>query len=104
SYVRRQYEIDPRSFGLAAAEPADLAGGSAELNAELLRSVFAGERGPRRDFALLNSAAALVVGGAVDDLGAGLDLAGSLIDDGSVAGTLDELIRVSSEAAQGEQG
>ena len=104
SYVRRQYEIDPRSFGLAAAEPADLVGGSAELNAELLRSVFAGERGPRRDFAILNAAAALVVGGAVDDLASGLELAGSLIDDGSVAGTLDELIRVSSEAAQGEQG
>ena len=53
---------------------------------------------------MLNAAASLVVVGRVPDLAAGLVLAGEVIDAGRAASVLDELIRVSGEAAAQEQG
>ena len=41
----------------------------------MIRTVFDGERGPRRDAVILNAAAALLVGAAVDDFEAGIELA-----------------------------
>ena len=38
-------------------------------------TVLAGEKGPRRDLAVLNAAAALVVAGLAADLGAGVEMA-----------------------------
>ena len=104
-YERATYEIDSVDLGLARAVPADLRGGTADENAAALKDVFAGEPGPRRDFAVLNAAGGLVVAGAAADLRSGVALAGSLIDDGAATKSLDGLIRVSREVRdQGEQG
>ena len=62
------YEITPEDLGISRASPGDLAGGSAETNAAILRRVLHGEPGPRLDVVLLNAAAAIVAGGAADDL------------------------------------
>jgi anthranilate phosphoribosyltransferase len=97
-YERSTYEVDALELGLARAALEDLKGGSSQRNAELLRAVFEGERGPRRDFVLLNAAAALVVAERVTGLADGLELAASLVDDGSATATLEGLIRVSVEA------
>ncbi|MGH9205646.1 MAG: anthranilate phosphoribosyltransferase, partial [Acidimicrobiales bacterium] len=73
-------------------------GGDVEFNAEATRRVLAGEKGPHRQIVALNAAAALVVSGRVVDLGEGLELAQSTLDEGSAARVLDELISVSNEA------
>lgn len=106
SFARREYEVDASSLGLAPAARADLLGGSAESNAAVVRSVFAGEKGAKRDFLLLNAAAGLVVAGTAGSLEEGLERAAALIDDGSAAATLDHLVRASQEAAsaEGERG
>jgi anthranilate phosphoribosyltransferase len=98
-YRRRSYEVDPRALGLAPAQLSDLRGGAPALNAELVRSVLAGEAGARREFVLLNSGAALVVAGLTDDLASGIELAAAVLDSGAVATTLERLVAASLAAA-----
>ena len=96
------YRVDPAEYGLARASLDDLRGGDASVNAEAIRRVVAGGASPHRDIALLNAGAALAVIGRVDDLGAGIELAAALIDDGAAAAVLDEFVRVTCEAAADE--
>jgi anthranilate phosphoribosyltransferase len=83
--------IDPAELGIARAAPADLRGGDAQRNAEIVRGVLAGERGPCRDIVCVNAAAALLVARAAADLAAGLRLAGESIDSGAARERLEKL-------------
>src|ERR1700680_4450093 len=67
----RTFEIAPEEVGLRRVSPEDLRGGDAQSNAEALADVLKGKKGPYRDVALLNAAAALIVAGRADDLKAG---------------------------------
>jgi anthranilate phosphoribosyltransferase len=96
----RVYDVDPTDYGIPHAEPGALAGGDAAGNAAATHQVFAGGRGPVRDIVTLNAAAALLAGGAVDDLGAGVELARAVIDDGRAAATLEAFVRVSVAARE----
>ena len=79
-----EYTITPESFGLQRAPLSALEGGEASDNALILRSIFAGETGPRRDVVLLNAAAVLVVAGLASDIASGIPLAAQTIDSGAV--------------------
>ena len=84
--------VDAAALGLSPAPLRALAGGQdAGANAAILRAIFAGERGPRRDVVLLNAAAVLFVAEAAPDLAAGVRMAGEAIDSGAV---LDLLARL----------
>jgi anthranilate phosphoribosyltransferase len=96
----RQFTIDPAQLGLQVATPDDLRGGDPDENAAVIRRVLGGERGPHRDIVVLNAAAGLVVGGAVADIAAGIDLAAAAIDDGRAQSALDALVRVSQAHAE----
>lgn len=93
-------EVDPEKLGLARVEKSALAGGDAAGNAQVVHRVLAGQRGPVRDVAMLNAAAALVVAGLADDLDAGLDLAASSLDGGKAAAALEALVRTSVAARE----
>lgn len=80
------------SVGLAPALPEDIAGGDADTNARIARSVFAGEAGPHRDMVVLNAAAALVVAGLAGDLSEAVPLAADAIDDGHAEAKLSALV------------
>ena len=84
-------EITPEELGLPQARLADLAVGSPRESADVVRAVFSGEPGPRRDHALLNAAAALVVSGLADSLPRGLQSAAAAVDDGRARRTLQHL-------------
>jgi anthranilate phosphoribosyltransferase len=86
----RRFTVVPEDAGLERSNDA-LAGGSAEENAAILRSIFAGERGPRRDIVLLNAAAVLLVSDLSPDLRAGAEAAAKAIDSGAVEGVLEKL-------------
>lgn len=86
--------LDPRDYGVELADADELKGGSAGENAAITRAVLAGDRGPRRDIVLLNSGAAIYVGGKAKTLADGIDLAEESIDSGAAAGKLDELIKL----------
>src|ERR1700733_12881643 len=64
----RSYEIEPEEFGMRRGTLAEIAGGDATENAAIIRAVLAGEKSPRRDVVLLNSAAALVAAGRADHI------------------------------------
>jgi anthranilate phosphoribosyltransferase len=67
----------------------------------LARAVLAGEPGAIRDIVVANAAAGLWVGGAVDELAAGVELAAAAIDDGRASATLERLVQVSNAAVSG---
>ena len=90
------FEIAPEDVGLSRAKPEALRGGDADHNAKALMDVLTGKRGPYRDVALLNAAAALVVAGKAADLKTGVALAQKSIDAGEAEGSLGRLIAVSN--------
>ena len=91
----RVFEVTPEDAGLPRASLDDLRGGDAEHNAEAIRAVLAGVRGPYRDAVVLAAAGALVVAGKASDLRSGVALAAEAIDSGRAATALEQLVRIS---------
>ncbi len=91
----RIWKFLPEDAGLKRAPVSALAGGDAEENAAILRAVFAGEIGPRRDIVLVNAAAALMAGGIATDFRSGIERAALAIDSGAVERTLAALVEFS---------
>jgi len=94
--------LDPRDLGLPLAQPADLRGGDPTTNAGLARRVLDGHHGPHRDIVVLNAGAALVVGGAVPSIEAGMVVAAAALDDGRASAALDRLRACSLAAVEGD--
>jgi anthranilate phosphoribosyltransferase len=92
----KRWMIDPAALGLPEASVADVAGGSAEENAALVREVLAGTKGFRRDIVALNAAAGLMAADRAPDIEAGLAQALEAIDDGGATEALEQLISVSN--------
>jgi anthranilate phosphoribosyltransferase len=87
--------IHPAQFGLAKATPADLQGGDAGENAEIIRHVFEGRKGPGRDIVLLNAGAGLLVAGNASSVSEGISRAAAAIDSGAARETLDRMVQSS---------
>lgn len=85
------FEVHPEEFGLNCASLEQLRGGSPEENAQILRDIFRGERGPKRDVVLLNASAALVVGGKARDFKEGVEFAEAAIDSGGALRVLESM-------------
>jgi anthranilate phosphoribosyltransferase len=92
----RTFEVTPEDAGLSRGKPEALRGGDAQQNADALLDVLKGKRGPFRDVAVLNAAAALIVAGKAKDLKQGAALATKSIETGEAEGRLDRLIAVSN--------
>lgn len=93
----RSYSLDPLELGLEYCTPADLKGGDPGENAEIIRRILSGEKGPRRDIVVLNAAAAIVAAGVASDFQGGMALARAAIDSGSALARLESLIRAGKE-------
>lgn len=91
-----EHTVDSTALGLPRSVAADLRGGDAARNAEIVTAVLAGIPGPPRDIVVLNAAAGLVAAGRAEDLGAGMALAAAAIDDGSAREALESLRSVAS--------
>jgi anthranilate phosphoribosyltransferase len=92
----REYTVDSTSLGLPRSMAADLKGGDAARNAEIVTAVLAGAPGPQRDIVVLNAAAGLVAAGKAEDLGTGMAQAAVAIDDGSARDALESLRTVAT--------
>jgi anthranilate phosphoribosyltransferase len=92
--VVRIYSVTPEEFGLDRAPLDAIAGGDAARNAELIRSVLAGEKGPPRDIVIANAAAAIVASGRAADFLEGAQFAAASIDSGEALKKLDALIKL----------
>ena len=94
-----QFDVSPEDAGLPRASAKDLEGGDAEENADAIRRLFAGDKGPYRDIVVFNAAASLIVAGFADDLKQGAAMAGAAIDEGKAQAALDGLIKITNSAA-----
>ncbi len=94
-----EWFVEPSQFGIAPADLESVAGGTPEENADAVRSVLAGDLGPRRDLTLLNAAAAIYVGGLAVDLSEGVAKAAEAIDSGAAGNVLGRLIAATAAAA-----
>jgi anthranilate phosphoribosyltransferase len=91
--VVSQHRLDSEELGLARSVPADLKGGDAPYNAEVVHRVVGGELGPVRDAVLLNAAAAIAAydvsdGLVVTRIADGLQRAVASIDSGAAEAKL----------------
>lgn len=91
----RGWTIDPHTHGFTLVPSTALAGGDAEHNARIARSVLGGEPGPYRDVVVLNAAAALLAADRAGSLEEGVALAKRAIDEGAAARKLEEVAAVS---------
>lgn len=82
-------EIAPLDAGLMPHELEGLRGGDAVFNAAALQRLLLGEPGAYRDAVLLNSAAALIVAGQVEDWLEGVEEAAEALDKGLAKALLD---------------
>jgi anthranilate phosphoribosyltransferase len=84
------FELRPEDFGVDAVALEALRGGDANENADIIRRVLGGERGPARIAVVINAAAALCVAGVAADPKAAAQRAADALDSGAAAGTLAE--------------
>jgi anthranilate phosphoribosyltransferase len=65
----KTYQLEPTDLGFKRRKPEELKGGNATKNAEILLSVLRGEeREAKREVAVLNAAAGILVAGAAGDM------------------------------------
>jgi anthranilate phosphoribosyltransferase len=84
--------FNPEEVGIQKRNLEDIKGGTAKQNAVHLLNVLDGKPGPRRDIALINAAAALVVAHRAEDMAEGVTLAAQSLDSGAARRKLDEYL------------
>ena len=89
--------LDPHQFGFEYCKPEDLIGGDPALNAQIARSILSGDKGPKRDIVLLNSAVCLYMSYNNITLRECVKLAAKTIDSGKAMEQLNSFIRLSNE-------
>ena len=92
----RSYTITPEQFGFERCSKADLEGGDTAENARILKAVLGGEKGAKRNAAVLNAAAALYISGKYVSIEASVKVAEDVIDSGKALLKLNEFIRLSN--------
>jgi len=93
----KTFQITPEQFGLNRASPESIKGGNARQNAQIIREILSGEKGPRRDVVVLNAAAAFVAAGLDNDFDSGMERARDSIDSGRAKEKLDSLVRFTQQ-------
>ncbi|NQX17724.1 anthranilate phosphoribosyltransferase [Rathayibacter sp. VKM Ac-2857] len=98
-----EHDLDPRDLGIPRASIDQLRGRDAAYNAQVVRSVLAGEEGPVRDIVLLNAAAGLIAFDLARDPGlirtaildrfrSALGRAADAVDSGAATAKLDQWV------------
>lgn len=95
----KTYTISPKQFGISPSTKKDLLGNDATENAKIIRRILNGEKGPKRNIIILNSAFALYLAGTVNKIKSGITLAEESIDSGQALKVLNDLILESKKYA-----
>lgn len=88
-----KYSLNSENFGLSPCRLEDMVGGGAKENAVIAKKILAGEKGPKRDIVLANTAAALYLAEKGESLRECANLAAETIDSGKASQKLDEFIK-----------
>lgn len=89
--------LDPRQFGFDYCKPEDLEGGDPAHNAEIARAILNGEKEPKRDIVLLNSAVCLYMTYNNITMKECVRLAAETIDSGRAMEQLNRFIKLTNE-------
>jgi anthranilate phosphoribosyltransferase len=95
--IVKTYFITPENLGFEKAQKDDLTGGNAQDNVGITMGILNGEKGPKRDIVLMNSAAALVAGDKAGNFNEGVEMASTAIDSGAAVKKLEEVKEVSNK-------
>ena len=88
----RSFTVTPENLGLSPASIEELGGGDKEQNARIIRSLFDGDAGPKRNALLANAGAALYAADKVESIRDGVALAAKTIDGGAARKTLQQYV------------
>jgi len=94
-----RYTVSPEEVSLRLAAAEEIPGGDPAENADVARRIFDGERGPARELAVLNAAAAIYAGGEASSLAEGVEAAQEAIDSGAVGETVERFLAATRELA-----
>jgi anthranilate phosphoribosyltransferase len=86
------FQMMPEEYDLNRANLEDIVGGDAKENANIVRHILGGAKGPKRDMVLLNASAAFVAAGLCDNFNEGIRIAADSIDSGKASDKLNQLI------------
>jgi anthranilate phosphoribosyltransferase len=95
------WKLEPADFGVSYARLPDLQVNSVDEAADAIRLILAGEKGPRRDIAVLNAAVAILIAGEAFSVEDGLEMAARAIDSGKAEKTLAGIIAISNSDIPG---
>ncbi|WP_033166158.1 anthranilate phosphoribosyltransferase [Clostridium sp. KNHs205] len=90
------YVLEPEQFGLNKCKKEDLVGGGPSENAEIAKAILAGEKGPKRDAVVLNTAACIYIVKDNISFKEAVKLAEDTIDSGKAMRQLEEFISLSN--------
>lgn len=90
-------EFHPEDVGIRTAHARDIAGGDPLFNAGIIRDIFNGEKGPKRDVVVINAAAAFVASGRAPDMLQGVKEAEHAIDEGYARHALERAVLLSQQ-------
>jgi anthranilate phosphoribosyltransferase len=99
----RRFTLAPEDVGLARAPLAELLGGDAQRNADIVTEVLDGAAGPRLDVVLLNAGAALYTAEAAVSIAEGVELARTAVATGAARAKLDALRETTQALAAGSR-
>jgi anthranilate phosphoribosyltransferase len=94
------FSVSPGELGVEPAPFDSLRAGRPERNAEIARSVLAGEKCAERSLTLLNAGAAIYVGGRAGSIRDGVQMAAQAIDSGAAGDVLDRYVKRTRELAR----
>ncbi|SEK95166.1 anthranilate phosphoribosyltransferase [Carnobacterium iners] len=93
----KTYDINPEELGFTLRKKEDLVGGTPKENAAITLGILNGEKGPKRDTVVLNSAAALYLSKDDLTLQEAIHEIEYIIDSGKALKKLNDFIRLSNE-------
>lgn len=87
------FYVTPEDFGMTRVAPEALLGGNVRQNADIVKSILEGQKGPKRDLVILNVAAAFWGYGLDGSIQQGIERASQLIDSGAALNKFEALVR-----------
>lgn len=88
----KTFDLTPEEVGFKRAAPEAIRGGNALENAQIIREILNGQKGPKRDIVLLNAAAAFMATGLDSHFKEGIERAKLSIDSGQAKKKLEQLV------------
>lgn len=91
------FVFDPTEYGFTMCTKEDLVGGDPTENAQIIRDIFAGQKGPKRDAVVLNSAACIYMLEEGTSMAEAIKKAQDVIDSGKAKAKLEEFVAATNK-------